>query len=488
METIAIIGAGTMGRGIAEVAAMAGYSVLLYDAQPEVVQKAIKGLEHNLQRHVEKGRLKEPVTAVLARVKAVGLEDCAGASIAIEAVPETLEIKQSILAKLGDLNPGMVLATNTSTLSISAIAAKITGPERVVGMHFFNPVQRMQLVEVVPGIQTSPETAEKVFKLAQAWDKDPIKVRDYPGFLVNRIARPFYGEALRIHGENVPRAQIDWIIKGLGFPMGPFELMDLIGLDVNLAASRSVYEGFFGEAKYRPHPLQAQRVAAGLLGRKTGRGWYRYPEGLPVRPAAADAASPVAYIVGPNALAKEMQRFKHTPDVSKADFVLDCRIDLKRKLDFAEDLPVVTLVWGHSVSAALKQYGNRPVAGFSLVPAVGEAAVAEISGENNRATKLAQQYFSAHGHLALHLKDQPGGIGFRILALVINEAISVLAEGNSADDIDRAMRMGMAHPRGPIEWAKIIGLKPVLRALEGLQTELGEIYRPHPLLRQMART
>ncbi|MDX2007727.1 MAG: 3-hydroxyacyl-CoA dehydrogenase family protein [Meiothermus sp.] len=348
-------------------------------------------------------------------------------------------------------------------------------------------------MEVIPALQTSSATLERAIKLAQSWHKEPVQAADTPGFLVNRVARPFYGESLRLYAEGVPKEHIDWVMKGTGFPMGPFELMDLIGLDINLAASNSVYQGFFGEPRYRPHPLQAQRVAAGMLGRKTNQGWYSYPPGPPAPqlPGKDVSAAPTAYIVGPNALAKELaQKFKKTENVAEADFVLDCRVASDRKEDFTEHLPVVTLVWGHSASLIESNYGKRAVAGFSIVSPITEKSVAEVyaplSG-TNPAVDIALKYFSAHGHLALSLPDQPGGVGFRILALLINEAVSAVAEGiASPADLDKAMRLGTGYPRGPLEWASVVWLKPVLRALDGLHAELGEDrYRPHPLLRRM---
>ncbi|GIW24797.1 3-hydroxyacyl-CoA dehydrogenase NAD-binding domain-containing protein [Meiothermus sp.] len=494
-ETVAILGAGTMGRGIAQVAAMARHPVWLYDPYPAAIEKALTEIRADLQKMAEKGRLPEPVEAVLARLHPTGsLEDCARADLVIEAVPEQLELKQELLGKLGELNPYNILATNTSTFLVSAVAARVEHPGRVLGLHFFNPAQRMKLVEVVGGLQTDPTLLERMHTLMQAWGKEPVQVVDAPGFLVNRVARPFYGEALRLYGEGIPKEHIDWIMRGLGFPMGPFELMDLIGLDVNYAASSSVYQSFYGEPRYRPHPLQFQRVAAGLLGRKSGQGWYRYPPGpppLPAPPPAQTQAIPLPLIIGPNPLAKELRaRFQHTENVAEARFVLDCRVMLERKHDFFENLPVVSLVWGHSASSIQAEFRGRALAGFSLVPPVGEKAVVELyaplSGAN-QALRLAQTYFGAHGYNTLVLPDQPGGVGFRILALLINEAVSALAEGVAGPtDLNRAMRLGTGYPLGPLEWAERIWLKPVLRALDGLHAELGEDrYRPHPLLRRM---
>lgn len=483
-----------MGQGIAQLAAQAGHAVLLYDTQAEALESSLNNILQDLSRQAEKGRLSEDTQVIWKRVKTVtDIGALAGAEWVIEAVPEVLELKQDLLGQLGQLNPNSILATNTSTLSVTAIAARVQNPGRVVGLHFFNPPTRMKLVEVIPALHTSGEVAKKAIALALAWGKEAVQVKDAPGFLVNRVARPLYGEALKLHGEGIPRLHIDWILRGLGFPMGPFELMDLIGLDVNLASSRSVYEGFFGEPRFRPHPLQAQRVAAGMLGRKTSQGWYRYPPGpaAPTKPGTNKDAAPSAYIVGPNPLAKALlQSYKHTEDASKADFVLDCRILQERKVDFIENLPVVTLIWGHSASTAAPNYGKRPVAGFSLVPPLSDHTVAEVyaplSGPNP-ATELAKRYFEAHGHTTLSLADQPGGVGFRILAMLINEAVAALAEGLAdAGEINTAMRLGTNYPRGPLEWAELIWLKPIARALEGLHGELGEDrYRPHPLLKRM---
>jgi len=494
-ETVAILGAGTMGRGIAEVAALAGHAVWLYDPLEAALERALADIRADLQKLAEQGRLAGTPDEVLARIQPTqSLEECAKAAWVIEAAPEQLELKQELLGQLGELNPNNTLASNTSTFSISAIAARVKHPERVLGLHFFNPAQRMKLVEVVGGLQTAPALLERALELMRSWGKEPVQVVDAPGFLVNRVARPFYGEALRLHGEGIAKEHIDWILRGLGFPMGPFELMDLIGLDVNYAASTSVYQAFYGEPRYRPHPLQYQRVAAGMLGRKTGQGWYTYPPGPPKPPAPPPVQTqgiPLPLIVGPNPLAQALRaRFRHTENPAEARFVLDCRVKLERKHDFFENLPVVSLVWAHSVSSVQAEFKGRPVAGFSLVPPIGEKAIVELfaplSGASE-ALELAQAYFHAHGHHALVLPDQPGGVGFRILALLINEAVSALAEGVAGPaDLNRAMRLGTGYPLGPLEWAERLWLKPVLRALEGLHAELGEDrYRPHPLLRRM---
>ncbi len=497
-ERVAVIGAGTMGRGIAQVAAQAGFPVTLYDVFPEALPQALEHLQAILNKLEAKGRLQEPAHAILERIQTTtALEDLKEARWVIEAAPERLELKRELFARLDELAPHAILASNTSTLSITAIASATKRPHQVVGLHFFNPAPLMKLVEVIPGLETAPEVVEAAVAFAQRLGKEPVVAKDSPGFIVNRVARPFYGEALKLHGEGLPFEAIDAIMRGLGFRMGPFELMDLIGLDVNYAATTSVYEAYFQEPRYKPHPIQRRMVEAGYLGQKSGRGFYQYPrtpqEADPPPPHPEQA--PKALILGSGPLADLLRaRFAHTTNSDEAAFILDARVRLEKKSYPAAPpkLPVVTLVWGHSASTALRAYSEASdVAGFSLVPPVTERAVAELytplaGGEE--AVGLARRYFEAHGLRTLTLPDTPGGVGFRILALLINEAVSALQEGIAdPQGIDRAMRLGTNYPLGPLEWSEALGIKEVLRGLEGLFHELGEDrYRPQPLLRRAA--
>ncbi|WP_322799334.1 3-hydroxyacyl-CoA dehydrogenase NAD-binding domain-containing protein [Thermoflexus sp.] len=281
MERVGIVGAGTMGRGIAYVAITHGAQVTLYDVAPGALESAAAQIEAWLREAMGKGRLDE-AEAQRARERlrlSTALEDFAQAEVVIEAAPEDLALKQEIFRQLDRAcPPDAILASNTSSLSITALGAVTRRPERVGGMHFFNPAPVMRLVEIVRGLATSEETLRALSDLARRWGKTPVLVKDTPGFIVNRVARPFYLEALRLVGESVADPPtVDRLVRALGFRMGPFELMDLIGLDVNLAVSESLYRAFFEEPRFRPHPLQRQMVQAGRLGRKTGRGWYEYP-------------------------------------------------------------------------------------------------------------------------------------------------------------------------------------------------------------------
>jgi len=291
-ETIGVIGAGTMGAGIAQVAAQSGRAVILYDIQPEFVERGLAGIRKGLQGRVDKGKLAAAeMAATMARIQpATDRAALASASWIIEAAPESLALKGELFGALDTIcGPDTILASNTSSLSITALGATTKRPERVVGMHFFNPAPVMVLVEVIAGQRTDPAVTAATVALARAFGKTPVQARDTPGFIVNRVARPFYGEALRLLGEQLLSvAEIDRLIRLAGFRMGPFELMDLIGIDINFAVTESVYAAFFGEPRYRPHPIQRRMVDAGMIGRKAGQGFYCYSGATPApNPALA---------------------------------------------------------------------------------------------------------------------------------------------------------------------------------------------------------
>lgn len=281
ISTIGVVGSGTMGSGIAHVGAVAGFNVLLYDVSADALKKGAQRIKDDLRRGVEKGRLSQQQADAAAGAIHVhsSLNPLQRCDIIIEAAVEDLETKRELFKRLDDVLPShSILATNTSSFSITSLAAATKRPGRVIGMHFFNPAPVMKLVEIVRGKQTSDETVAVSCDLAGKLSKFPVVCKDTPGFIVNRVARPFYGEALRLLGEGVATVEeIDRIVRSSGgFKMGPFELMDLIGVDVNYAVTKSVYEQYFQEPRFRPHPIQRQMVEAGALGRKTKRGFYSY--------------------------------------------------------------------------------------------------------------------------------------------------------------------------------------------------------------------
>ncbi|MBI4674493.1 MAG: 3-hydroxybutyryl-CoA dehydrogenase [Chloroflexi bacterium] len=280
IETIAVIGAGTMGSGIAYAAALGGYRVALYDVAPEFIQRGIERIHTNLAEGVARKKV-DVQLAQAARQRITPthtLGDAANAELIVEAAPEQLELKRQLFGQLDALAPAhTIFASNTSSLSINVLASATKRADRFLGLHFFNPAHLMPLVEVIRGEATSDETLRVALDVITRLGKTPVQCKDTPAFIVNRVARPFYGEAFRLLGEGAADvATIDALVESAGFKMGPFRLIDLIGCDVNFAVTQSVYNAFFQDPKYRPHPIQQQMVESGRLGRKTGRGFYSY--------------------------------------------------------------------------------------------------------------------------------------------------------------------------------------------------------------------
>src|SRR5450830_504101 len=292
---VAVIGSGAMGAGIAQVAAAAGYRVKLNDTRPEAVSKALADIARMYGKLAEKGRMTvDEAAAATARLQAaVTLADVAGAALVVEAIVENLDIKRGLFAELEKLvGDNCILATNTSSISVTATAAGLRVPGRLVGMHFFHPVPLMALVEVISGLATDTAVAQTVYDTAAAWGKNPVHAKSTPGFIVNRVARPFYAEGWRLLNERAAdAATIDAVLREAGgFRMGPFELMDLIGHDVNFSVTQSVFGAYFNDPRFTPSVLQQEMVNAGFLGRKSGRGFYLYGEGAPAPVAQAESA------------------------------------------------------------------------------------------------------------------------------------------------------------------------------------------------------
>ena len=282
---VGVVGAGTMGSGIAQVAALAKIDVALYDINDTLLRQGIERIRTDLRKAVQREKLsQDQFTETTERIRLKSsLSELGNCDLIIEAVIEDLRVKKDLFRHLEqNSKPTTIFATNTSSLSVTAIAAGTRKPDRVIGLHFFNPAHIMQLVEVIRGDHTAQSVMNSMVEFVRHVGKTPVLVKDIPGFIVNRVARPFYGEALRLLGENVASfGQIDRIAKTLGgFAMGPFELMDLIGIDVNLSVTQSMYDQYSGEARYRPHPIQKRMVDSGLLGKKTGRGFYVYDDKL----------------------------------------------------------------------------------------------------------------------------------------------------------------------------------------------------------------
>jgi 3-hydroxybutyryl-CoA dehydrogenase len=497
-RVIGVVGAGTMGAGIAQLAAQAGARTLVHDPDPAALERGLSGLRERLDRAVERGRVER---AALGPVEpAARLEDLAGAELVIEAAPEDLELKRRLFRELAPIvGDACVLATNTSSLSVTALQASVPHPERVVGMHFFNPAPVMRLLEVVAGELTATGPLEVARATGEAMGKYVIEAADGPGFLVNRCNRPFGLEALRIVQEGLATPeQVDRICRlGGGFRMGPFELMDLVGVDVGFAVSESFYAQSYGEPRWRPSPLAARMAASGRHGRKTGRGWYAYPPGPHEDPPAPEPAGGEGLVViaGETALAAELAAVAGdagwevaTPEEAEGEvpwLIVDC--------GSAEDDPPLeggpqVLLCDAAPLAAMDPGGSS--AGFhALVPLGGLVELTAMPTTAPVALERAEQLFAGMGLRTERVGDAPGLVLGRIVAQLVNEAAFALGEGvGSASDIDAGMVLGLNHPRGPLEWGDAIGPAEVLGMLLALSEEYREErYRPAPALVRAAR-
>ena len=460
-----MLGAGTMGAGIAQLACLGGFETWLHDPVPDalaagegrVADGLAKGAVRGLWSEAEAEAAQERLNLVERLEK---LRDC---RVVIEAAPEDLDLKRNLFGALAEVcRPEAILATNTSSLSVTAIAAGVERPERVCGMHFFNPPPLMRLVEIVAGDDTSPETLEVATEVARAMRREPIRAADAIGFVANRLARPFTLEALRLLGERVaPIDQIDRIVRlGGGFRMGPFELMDLVGVDVNFDVAKSFWDQSFHEPRWQPHPIQARTVAAGRLGRKSGRGYYDYRDG-PHRPE-----DPPAPEVRQKAIADPDPRW-----VGGEGFVAVNFADFPREPAPGDPEQFVCFV-------ALPDLKSARVVEVARAPDTTAEALA-----------AAGRYFASLGkHVECVLDDRPGLVLGRILAQIVNEAHFAVSQGVATeDDSNTAMHLGFNWPRGPFDWGEAIGLRRAVGILDELHGLLGEErYRVAPLLRARA--
>lgn len=492
-QPVAVVGGGTMGAGIAQVAAAAGHRVLLHDAREGVAERAVRGIGAALERRVAQGRMRAGAGAeLLGRVTACArLADLAPAALAVEAVVEDLGAKRGLLRALeGLLGAGAVLATNTSSLSVSAIGAALERPGRLVGMHFFNPAPAMRLVEVVSGLATDPRVAETAFATAAAWGKTPIHARSTPGFVVNRVARPFYAEALRVLSEGGgDAATLDAVMREAGgFRMGPFELMDLIGHDVNAAVTRSVFDAFHQDPRFAPSPIQEELVAAGFLGRKSGRGFFDHREGAgKPRPRTAEPGPRPERVVargGPGPLEPILALLERAGgvEVERADGPDQGWLQVDGRA-------AVALTDGRTATERVATEGGPPLVLVDLALDLGDAArVALAPADQTAPADLARAagLFQAAGKAVSPLDDVPGLLVMRTVCMLANEAADAVNQGVcAAEAVDTAMRLGVNYPRGPLAWADGIGLGRVVRVLDNLARGYGgDRYRVSPLLRR----
>ena len=509
-KTIGVAGAGTMGAGIAQLAALSGARTLLHDPVPEALERGLTQIKKHLERGAERGRYApEDATAAAERLEpAPTLQDLEPCELVIEAAPERLELKHELFKTLSNdvVSDDCVLATNTSSLLVTACASAATHPERVVGMHFFNPAPLMRLLEVVAGEDSAEHALELARATGEAMGKVVIDATDGPGFLVNRCNRPWGVEAQRLLAERIASIeQIDRICRMAGgFRMGPFELSDLVGVDVGLDVSKSFYEQSFGEPRWRPGQLPVKLVAAGRTGRKSGRGYYDYAAGTDAyrepdpEPLRIGGGEGNVVIAGSTALAFELRDAasaagwnvmdpEEAGDSEPPKLILDLMNGEEPDAPLEGGPQAICCAAG---SLTMLDPGGGPV-GFHTLPPLADTNLVELTkgpDSTGAAAEATERFFQTLGKHVVWVDDAPGLVLGRMVCQVINECAFALGEGvGSAEDIDAGMVHGLNYPRGPLGWADQIGLDHVLAVLDGLYEERREErYRTAPALARLA--
>lgn len=488
---LGIIGAGVMGRGIAQLAATAGIRVILFDLDEKVIDDAVDFIGTMLNRAVEKGRIDaEAAAATQQRIgRATELHALSDADLIIEAVVEKLEVKQSLFRELEALvSDDCILATNTSSLSVTAVAATASKPGRVAGFHFFNPVPLMKLVEVISALRTDDEVVQQLQALTLRLGHTPVLVNDSPGFLVNHAGRGLITEGLRVLHENITDVQtVDEIMRDcLGFRMGPFELMDLTGLDVTFPASEQVYMQYFQEPRVRPTPLQQRRYIAGLLGRKTGEGFYRYVDGeKQVKPEQAADTSEInmSFWVSPA-----------IPDLAEKLLTIleEAGVEIDNGDAPADNSIVLVTPLGLDTSSSIARDGlpaEKTVALDVLFNTDKRLSVMASPAVRDDVLRQSCAAISLSGRKVSCIRDSGGFVSQRIIATIINIASDIAQQGIAAPgDIDTAAKLGLGYPAGPLALGDSYGAVRILGILENLLEVYGDPrYRPSPWLRRRAQ-
>ena len=466
-----VAGAGTMGRGIAQVLARSGARTLLFDAQPGAARKAKESIGAALGKLAEKGRLSAAeIEATMGKLEVVdSLEALKPCHVVVEAIVEDLAAKQALFRSLEDIvGAGTILASNTSSLSVTAMAAACKRPQRVAGYHFFNPVPVMKIVEVVDGVLTDPAATEALTGLAKRFGHTPIRCKDTPGFVVNHAGRAFVPEALRVLSEGIADfATIDRIlVDAAGFRIGPFGLMDLVGLDVAHAVMKSMYDQYFEEPKYKPSFLAEPRVAAGLLGRKTGRGWYIYGK---------DGAEPVpegkiAEAKPPKSVWSEIKDFATTQSKDA-------------------ELCIVAPLGKDATTAAL-ELGLDPARTVAVDPMFSSKRLTLMTTPVTRpeVRDAAHAALAATGRNVSVINDSPGFVAQRVVAHIVNVGCDIAQMRIAApQDLDRAVTLGLGYPKGPLAMGDALGAGRILAILDAMHAIYQDPrYRASPWLRRRA--
>ncbi len=482
---VGVVGAGIMGAGIVQVAAAAGHPVRLMDVRPGAAASAVEKIGTTLDGLVRKERMTvQERDALMARITPVDqLAELSEAALIVEVIVEQLQAKQSLLREIEALvSRHAIIASNTSSISITALANGMQYPDRVVGMHFFNPVPLMRLVEVISGAETATGVAQNVFDTARLWGKTPVLAKSTPGFIVNRIARPFYAEALALLQEQAGTpAELDCLARSAGFRMGPCELMDLIGHDTNYSVTQSVFEANFGDRRYVPSLIQKALVDGGRLGRKVGKGFY---EGTPAPvPDLAAGPLPAVEVAGNGCAAQRLADWLHTADVPFSTSANENWIGLR----IGETELHVTD--GRTAIQLAAQLGRQHIATIDLpllADAGGAIGIAFAGCMPAEARHAAMAALAACRLKPVEMRDVPGLLVARTIAMLINEGADAVHQGVCDEHgADIAMKLGTNYPAGPFEWLAQIGVAHTVTILNHLfDAYRSERYRVSPLLQQ----
>jgi 3-hydroxybutyryl-CoA dehydrogenase len=488
-DTIGVVGAGAMGRGIAQIAAQAGSTVKLYDTQPQAIAKARDDIFAQWDRLLEKGRMDaQAVQACKERLQAADvLQALAGCGLVVEAIVERLDVKKALFAQLEDVvGPDAVLATNTSSLSVTAIAAGMKRPQRFAGYHFFNPVPLMKVVEVIAGLKTEAPVCKALADYARQMGHTPVQAQDTPGFIVNHAGRGYGTEALRVGSEGVADfATIDRILKDqVGFKLGPFELMDLTALDVSHPVMESIYQQYYDEPRYRPSVITAQRLAGGVVGKKVGEGFYRYVDGKaqvpPEAPAPQVAEMPPVWVS--TRAARRAELYQLLKD-------LGAKIETGQSPSPQALTIVAPLGFDITTVAVVERLDPARTVGIDML--IDDAATQRRVLATNPATRddmrdAAHALFARDGKAVSVIRDSGGFVTQRVVATIVNIAADICQQRIcSPKDLETAVTLGLGYPLGPLAMGDRWGPTNVLEVLFNMQTVYGDPrYRPSPWLRR----